>query len=729
MALQNILSLFGLLILVWNAGSIKSNLTEFKHYISKAKPNIVCVCETWLRMSDKFDIQNYKVFRNDRFGRGGGVAILIEKSIICQPHDSFFYFDGGLLETLVVQVQIDDSWADICVMYNPCKSIAENELLHYFENLSENAFICGDLNAHHPIWSVNSTSRTLINSTGSALAGVLLSNTSFNLLTPPGTVTHLDKKFNSHSTIDLAFGAGIFATADRVEVGDMLGSDHFPVVYCYKFLPNIVENDLPITWNLNGLNWKCWKDKLKQNFNGAFDVGTISDILIATTKQFTTLKSRKVRFKQQKPFWTEDCSFYIAQRRRAQKVYERFPNAENKRILNRQTAITKRFILRAKRDKWHEYCNSLNFTVPTSKVWKFFKQMNGRPVFDFSYPILSHNTPVVDNMLISDIFADFYAETFNRHIMVDNLHRKNMEVQAASQLDYETAYNMDFTLPELKSSISTLNINSAMGIDNIHNKFFHYFPEILLCKLLYAFNLIWRSGNIPPQFKVSTLIPILKPGKSPSSVESYRPIALLSCFSKLFEKIIYNRLYTYIENKNCIPHFQCGFRRMHSCNDILIYFEHFIQLTLRSQKVLIIVFFDIEKAFDSSSHLEILYNLYRVGVKGRMLRWFIDFFSGRMFNVRIGSKVSGLRSINNGVPQGSILSPLLFSILQLAIPPLDKTHILQYADDLSIFVVDKSLDEALYTIQSSIDKLNRWYQSIGLKINQSKIKFMIFTRK
>ena len=112
-----------------------------------------------------------------------------------------------------------------------------------------------------------------------------------------------------------------------------------------------------------------------------------------------------------------------------------------------------------------------------------------------------------------------------------------------------------------------------------------------------------------------------------------------------------------------------------------------------------------------------------------MLKWLWDFFSDRQFNVRIGSEYSDLRSMSNGVPQGSILSPLLFSILQFDLPNLVDTHILQYADDISFFVMEKSMDLAIQKIQNSINILNDWFNNIGLKISRDKTKFMVFTRK
>ena len=355
--------------------------------------------------------------------------------------------------------------------------------------------------------------------------------------------------------------------------------------------------------------------------------------------------------------------------------------------------------------------------------------MNGRPSFDFSYPILDNGDTNCTDKHIADLFANHYNDIFNSNTHIHNSVRKELEVQTAIRLDHNAHYNQDFIRAELISAIDSLNENSAMGQDTIHNTFLTHLPEKLLENLLYAINKIWRSGNIPQNFKQSSLLPILKPGKDPSKLESYRPISLISCFAKLIEKLVFRRLYSYVENRNHLPSFQCGFRRNHSCTDVLVYLEHFIQLSLRTQKVLVIVFFDIEKAFDCASPLQILFNLLQIGIKGRMLKWLWDFFVDRQFNVRIGSDYSDLRNMSNGVPQGSILSPLLFSILQFDLPNLDDTHILQYADDISFFVMEKSMDLAIQKVQNSINILNAWFNNIGLKISNEKTKFMVFTRK
>ena len=733
MAVRNLINEFGLTLMVWNCYSIYSNIIEFKNYIHINKPHIICLTETWLKLIDKFKISGYKVYRKDRFGKGGGVAILVCNTIKSQIHDTFKYYNDGVLETLVVQVHIRKIWTDICVMYNPCKLVSQNEFLFYFDNLSDNSIICGDQNAHHPLWAIDSGPRSPLNPTGTNLANAFIQNTSFALLTPPGTPTYLNKKHKVQSTIDLVFGSGMFSHSDKVQPENMLGSDHYPIVYCFNYTPAKLDSSAPKTWNFGKLDWTEWRKKLVENFkvdNNDKDLLKVSQIIEDTTKECTSIGSKIIKPKQHKPFWTPECSYYIALRRKAQRKYERFPSDENKTALNKQTAIVKRFMIKKKREKWQEFCNNLNYQVPVSRVWRFFRTLNGNPNFDSSYPLKTQqNQQCFDNLETANLFADHYSDTFNSNLVVEDSERKSIELRVAVQLSLDADYNSDFRIHELKYAIESININSAMGADLIHNRFFSNFPIGLLCELLAAINLSWKTANIPSQFKLSTLIPILKVGKDATKCASYRPISLLSCFSKLIEKLVYSRLYSFLENKNCLPMFQCGFRRNHSCVDILIYLEHFIQLALRSKKVLLIVFFDIEKAFDNASHLQILYNLLQLGIKGRMLTWLTDFFTNRTSNVRIGNNFSDVFPMVNGVPQGSILSPLLFSVLMMGLPTFDQSHVLQYADDLSIFTVDDSLDSAVDRIQDSISRLNSWLHRIGLNINEGKTNFMIFTRK
>ena len=732
MAPINSLKMFGLVLLLWNCRSLLSNLIEFKYFLYKNEPDIICLTETWFLVTTSIQFSNYKIYRADRFGinsRGGGIAILIKKSISSKLCTSFNPYTDGFLEHLVVEIFIENNWSKICTLYNPCKNVTEDEFEYYFSGLGNNSIIAGDFNAHHPIWSDRFS---FSNFSGRSLANTLNSNLLFNLITPVGTPTHfIHNSQILNSTIDLVFGSGIFSITDHVQSEELLGtSDHFPIFYCFKSAPNSYFKSNTLSWSFHNLKWDKWKSDLSLSLdqNKSYNLNDISDILISCTEKHSKLTSKHKKQSKNKYFWNSECSKAVALRRKARRKYEKHICPANRVNYNKQSALTKKEIKKQKRLSWITFTNSLTHNSSDSKVWKVFRKMEGKFVFDFNYPIEKNKKLLINNTEIAKEFAIYFNNSFN-NLYKHCLHDKMTTISFHLSLHFDTEYNVDFNISELKNVINTLNKNSAMGIDNIHNKFLSNFPPNLYPILLNSLNISWNSGLLPDSLKLSTLIPILKPNKSPNMTDSYRPIALLSCLGKLMEKLVYNRLYSYLENKNSLPRFQCGFRKQHSCLDILLYLENYIQLALRTKKVLIIVFFDISKAFDSASHTNILYNLINKGIRGKLLRWLSDFLSNRTYKVRIGNTYSETYNITTGVPQGAILSPLLFSIL-LSNPPLvDDVHSLFYADDISLFSIADDISTAIHKLQEAINKYSNWLTNLNLMLNPGKSKYMIFTRK
>ena len=158
--------------------------------------------------------------------------------------------------------------------------------------------------------------------------------------------------------------------------------------------------------------------------------------------------------------------------------------------------------------------------------------------------------------------------------------------------------------------------------------------------------------------------------------------------------------------------------------------EHHIQLALQTNTVLLIVFFfQIEKVFDSVLHIAILHTLFNKEIEGRVLKWIADFLSGRHFKVRINGKFSHTCETTTGVPQGAILSPLQLNILMSDFPNIKDTHCLSYADDISAFVLENSLEAAVNKLQSSISVINSWLNNQAFHLNSLKCRVMMFTRK
>ena len=166
-------------------------------------------------------------------------------------------------------------------------------------------------------------------------------------------------------------------------------------------------------------------------------------------------------------------------------------------------------------------------------------------------------------------------------------------------------------------------------------------------------------GIVPSQLKIAKVVPIFKTGKS-ESMDNYRPISLLSGFSKIVEKIVSNRLTSFLDTNNLITSCQYGFHKKHSTIHPLVHFLNHVSSSLDKKNHTIAIFCDLRKAFDTVNHTILLSKLKKLGVRGVELQWFSDYLSNRKQLVHVNGSSSSLLDILIGVPQGSILGPLLF---------------------------------------------------------------------
>ena len=266
MVYNSFLHFFGLLLLLWNAKGIRSNLVEFKKFVHDNSPHIICMTETWLIAKIDLSIKGYKAYRKDRFmGKGGGILILVKDCLISSELVCPIPPDGKM-ESLGVNVKLEKGSLDIYTLYNPCKNVSLEEFNFYFFKITANTIFCGDFNAHHRMWSRADSIANIINPTGRHLFDSLFDNERISLLTPAGLPTYMDHN-GKESTLDLCFGTGLFSMVDKVMKCCSLGSDHFPVLY--GFNAKVISYGLssPIKWSFKTTSWNAWKEALDNTYD------------------------------------------------------------------------------------------------------------------------------------------------------------------------------------------------------------------------------------------------------------------------------------------------------------------------------------------------------------------------------------------------------------------------------------------------------------------------------
>ena len=242
-------------------------------------------------------------------------------------------------------------------------------------------------------------------------------------------------------------------------------------------------------------------------------------------------------------------------------------------------------------------------------------------------------------------------------------------------------------------------------------------------------NQSFQLSLIPESWKKAIIIPIAKPDKDLTAASSYRPISLLPCFAKLVEKLISSRLTFHLENNNLLSRNQGGFRRKMNTQYQAAIYEHSVRAALQSKKICLAVFIDLSSAYDLVWHTGLLYKLAMCKVEGRMLRWIAEYLRDRKFQVFHEGTYSTERDITSGVPQGAVVSPILFNIMMSDLPSTEDVKNIVYADDLLIYTLGDDINEITEKLQLQINAISNWAKLWGFQINLKKTKAMYHTLK
>ena len=280
---------------------------------------------------------------------------------------------------------------------------------------------------------------------------------------------------------------------------------------------------------------------------------------------------------------------------------------------------------------------------------------------------------------------------------------------------------------EISIIIDSLENSKATGPNSIPSEILKVIKYNICNPLKEIINLSFATGVYPDQLKIAKVIPIFKNKGDLLIVSNYRPISLLSNINKIFEKLVYSRLYSFLTLHNCIYELQFGFRAKHSTNHALLSITERIRDALDNSNYACGIFIDLQKAFDTVDHQILLKKLEHYGVRGLSNNWFKSYLTNRQQFVSINGFNSSNKNMDYGVPQGSVLGPLLFLIY---INDLEKsikfctTH--HFADDTNLLYVNKSLKKIQKYVNLDLKFLCKWLKANKISLNASKTELIIF---
>ena len=284
----------------------------------------------------------------------------------------------------------------------------------------------------------------------------------------------------------------------------------------------------------------------------------------------------------------------------------------------------------------------------------------------------------------------------------------------------------DITITEadVYEGLASLNPMKAMGIDGIGPKLLKHCAIALYKPIHHLFVLSITKHCLPREWRLHLITPVHKSGDK-SSVKNYRPISLLCIVSKVLEKIIYNKIIPFVSPS--ISPSQFGFRKKHSTLQQLLTFLGSVYESFGSNAQTDVIYLDFKKAFDTVAHGELLAKLWSFGVTGNLWKWFRSYLSARMQCVTLNRHISDLLPVVSGVPQGSILGPLLFLIFVNDLPEsVTSSQIFLFADDTKCLLPVKGIPNCL-SLQQDLDNLSLWSLNWKLNFNEAKCALVRFS--
>lgn len=723
-----------------NIQSLPAKLSKLEVLINRlAKSNIeiqfILLCETFLNQNNAhlYNIEGYTfISRHRQTIKRGGVGIYVKNDIKFIRRTDLEINREGVFESVFIQTQSQNKKNAIIGEIYRVPGTNETESINAYDNIlvklnneKRDIFIGTDQN--YDYIKINQHKKT------ADLLNVFLNNAIIPTITKPTRITH-----QSATLIDNIYTkikSNTFYSA--VLMTDI--SDHQPIcLFTEKAVKNKKKS---LTFFARKLNCNA-VDKITNALEhcdwNILDSKTTEEAFIFFTDKVKTLIDRyapskliQIPSKQviQNPWITKGL---LISSQTLDKLYKlkinkpktnlHYINYINHRnVYNNLKRLTKKQYFSEQLDL---------YKMDIRKTWQTLNQIIGRKNDKtslsefFEIDGKKTNNPLT----ISNGFCKYFSEVGQK--FADAIPKANKHF--AEYLTSEPCKNSMFFTPtdpeEIDKIITSLLPKTSCGVDNISTKLLKMMKSSIKVPLTKLINKSLESGVVPQIMKIAKVIPLYK-GKNAEQCTNYRPISLLPSISKILEKIVHKRLYHFLTNQRAFYDSQYGFRPGYSTIAAITEFSSKLLESFDNKLNTIGVFLDLSKAFDTINHTTLLNKLRHYGIRGQALEWFRSYLSSREQFVMYKNTTSLLREVTCGVPQGSVLGPLLFIIYTNDLPnALRFTRCVLFADDTTVYYSSRNLEHVIQNISADLKNLTEWFKANKLSLNITKTNYMLFTK-
>ena len=727
----------GLTILQWNCDYLATKIVELRDFVSRVAVDIIVLQETKLGAEDPTPrLPGYDAIRQDRLGsglgtpRGGGLLTYVKQGL---PYNEHQINAQGPLESQSVGIPTSNQLElRITNLYLPPEhSLPPNtEADHWFNVIPSRGpeVICGDLNAHHPYWdpfvSENRRGTSIqqwMEETGRA---------SLN----DGTATRYARYQQGPgcSVPDLTIVGSSETDHFTWTTMNELSSDHLPLLITWNKPVAVEEGKRFVKPNFRKANWPLYQSlvegEIKQmdpNLDAPRRLEALVNILKAAAE---TAVPKKVLRKDEPPWMNAELKALTRERNKLRRDMRN----------NRQEWVkTNRLVLEktkeARRAIWQSHLSSISEDKDIKKAWDVVKSLSGSNQSQAGKTLIYNGIEYASDTAKASAFVQEYAQISGKKSDKDTRQalRRLRRVKKGQSSSPRQEAEDNLTIAELRRAIWKTKAGKAAGPDGVAPEMLKNLPACAEEILLGIFNTSWMTSWCPQSWRSVLIVPILKKGKDPQDVSSYRPIALSSSIGKLCERMLTNRLSWWLEDENLLSPWQAGFRQNRSTTDQCLRLSQFISDGFQStqRERCIATLFDFSKAYDTVWRTGLLTKMVDLGIPLRFVQWTSSWLTNRIARVRVNGGIGRPRVMKEGLPQGAVLSPLLFIVYinDLLGKFEEGTMVSAYADDLAIACRGRRKEDIEQQISGEVEKVVQWSKASRLTLNASKCEVTFFS--
>lgn len=718
-------------IIYFNCNSLILRVNEFYQYLIDEKVDVALLSETFLKSKHILKLTGYVILRRDANDntRGGGVAILLREGII------FKELSLPSLRTLphLLGVRVYDETGNDLVLVstyipNDIPVIDSRDVAVIFR-LGNKVLFAGDMNSRHRMWKCASE-----NMRGKSLEKFIRSRTDLTLHVPEAPTYFPYDTSRQPSYIDLSITKGLRVNGRPVSV-PITDSDHNPVSILVS-INGLAESYEHLPFQYSKASWPLFEAIIENDLPGTENV--VNQVMLDSKIHSLTrlihraTKAAIPRWKNKPDCLPVEIQTMIRNKNRLRREYQHAPTSIKPQIkwyLNRERKLINNAIKSYRNQQLR--CRLSGFKQFDTKLYENVNQLldekKNIPPMEVNGQILYTDNQKAN--LIASAFSEVHK--MNLELGLES-HEAEVNAKVESFLNDPILPPNDDELTnidEVTATLKSLKTKKAPGIDGLKNVILKHLPASAIVFLVFLINQMMKFALYPTSWKTASVTPVLKPGKSPTNPLSYRPISLLSLLSKLVERIIANRLRHELKAKRLIPDDQFGFKPGCATIHPHLLMKQDIAKGFDEGKSTAMTFLDIEKAFDCVWINGLIAKLIDCGISSYLVRLIHVYLTNRKFTVKVGVEKSQEYNIVAGVPQGSVLGPLLFIFYIFDIPRHPKTKLMTFADDTSVRCTDKDPEVATQFVQEHLNLLETYFNKWKIKVNAAKSEFILFTRR